>query len=62
MIKVMFDNNIQLVIFNGCLYLAKDRRYSEQYIGNGNTINEAIVNMEKTIKKCNLKQRNTLYK
>ncbi len=40
--------------YNGKLYLAKDLRYSEQFLGQGDTATNAIQDMNSNIKEKNL--------
>jgi hypothetical protein len=52
-------------LFNGVLWLARDKYITSQYLGAGKTEKEALEDMEKTIKQLNLKQnpkRETMWK
>ncbi len=53
--KVIFDNGVQQTVFNGILYLSKDRRYSSQFLGVATSEKEAVKDMEETIKKYSIK-------
>lgn len=44
-----YTNNIQYT-FNGYLYLVRDTNVSDQYIGQGKTLSEAISDMKMTLK------------
>ena len=47
--------------FNGVLYLVRNKWYSTQYLGSGKSLQDAIDDMEETIKKHNLKSREKQY-
>jgi hypothetical protein len=53
-------NNIE-TLYNGEIYLARDRFYSCQYLGSGKTAKEAVMNMETTIRIFHLKPRAVTY-
>lgn len=44
-----YTRNIQYT-FNGSLYLVKDINVSDQYIGQGKTLSQAIADMKSTLK------------
>jgi hypothetical protein len=49
------------IFFNGSLFLAKDKHYSQQFLGRGKTENEALENMKATIKKHQFQYSEVLY-
>ena len=52
--KLVWTNKSVKVYYNGKLYLAKDLRYSEQFLGQGDTATNAIQDMNSNIKEKNL--------
>ena len=60
--KIVINDGVNIVVFNGIIYLAKNIWFSSQYIGSGKTIEKAIDNMNKTINKFKFKTRDKKYK
>lgn len=60
-VKQTYGDSIETV-FNGFLFLARNRHYSSQYLGSGKTEIKALKDMEETISKHNLRYREELYK
>jgi hypothetical protein len=61
MTKICQYGDSILIFFNGSLFLAKDKHYSQQFLGSGKTENEALENMKATIEKHKFQYREVLY-
>jgi hypothetical protein len=46
----IIQDGVEQVVFNGNVYMARDKRYFSMYIGTGLTAHEALEDMRKTIK------------
>ena len=55
--KIISDDGINKIVFNGIIYLAKNRHFSKQFLGSGQTASEAYENMTKTINKIYFKNK-----